>query len=191
MFSADDLMRVRSGALSFDTFAVSARPDFVKLAQSLATNVPVWIEAEDLAHTMIMTVPNSLRLWRPSYPIKRFVVFRACAAARRHIKRGQDYRAFEARLDRPEERLEAVQDRVFEAHERSLEMLELLPRTEMQRAVMRSLMHTMCVDKSVRDLIKDPRTRVMFAADDDLVRMKVRRVMAILAERAEEIQQAK
>jgi len=184
MISNDDLLRVRGGDIPFDTFARSVRVDFVKLAQKLTVNAPAWLDVEDVAQEMLMTVPTALEQWRDGdYSIKRFVVFRACAAGRRLIKRARAYRGFETQLEVRAASVPTPHE-TFVARERLEGRLLELPQTSFQLTVMQSLARTQSVERSAAELMSHPDTRVMFAADPDLVRIKIRRVMSILASRA-------
>lgn len=193
MITTEDLLRLRSGELPFDHFARQTRPDFTRLAQKLLVGAPAWLDVDDVVQEMLLVVPRTVQQWKPGdYPLKRFVVFRTCAAARKLIKRARDYLAHEGRvvtLDRTgwlehdrEER--PTQHARLEVREHVEALMQDLPETTMQLAVLRALVTHQSADHAIQDLIKHPDTRVMFAADRDLVKAKMRRVMSILANRA-------
>jgi len=187
MISTDDLLRVRSGDLTFDTFARESRADFMRLAYRLSATAPAWIDVEDIVQEMLLSVSPALADWREGdYPIKRFVVFRAMSAARRALKWARDYRRFETAVERLESTRESheVQHTNAELRQQVLRRLDYLPQTPLQRIVMGSLARTQSMDRTAVELMRHPDTRVMFAADEDLVRIKIRRVMTILAKRA-------
>jgi DNA-directed RNA polymerase specialized sigma24 family protein len=185
-------MAVRAGELSLDQFVRMTRPDFTRLAAKLVVRAPSWIDVDDVVQEMLLSVPIALKQWRSGdYPLKRFIVFRACSAGRRVIKRAVEYRKFESRQHpKTIEVSRAIQHEHVEVCEHVSALIRELPQTDAQQAVIESLARTQSVERSMQELLRDPRTRFMFSADDDLVRSKMRRMMSILADRAA-IRQAK
>jgi len=209
MFTDRDLLRVHAGSMTFDAFAIQAKADFAQLALKMVARyrrLPAFMDVDDVAQEMLMSVPHNLAFWRTGvdYSIKRFIVFRACAAGRKHIDRGlrqheveASYVTYElnvgagpAGMHAEDSDLDGPQEAELESHRRVEERLRTLPKTKMQRDIMLALVETRSIDASVRKLIKDPRTKLMFAADDELVRLRVKRVAYLLADHAEEIKQA-
>lgn len=159
----------------------------MRLAYRLSATAPAWIDVEDIVQEMLLSVPPALADWREGdYPIKRFVVFRSMSAARRVLKWARDYRRFETEVERLESTSEPpeAQHANAELRQQVLRRLDYLPQTPLQRIVMGSLARTQSMDRTAAELMRHPDTRVMFAADKDLVRIKIRRVMTILAKRA-------
>jgi hypothetical protein len=151
------------------------------------------MDMEDLAHEMLLEVPVSLRQWRPGdYRLKAFVIFRSCARASKIAARARG-KSF-AEVPDDEETLSSAIPGTTSVLANQLDRIELaerlkglessLPRTPMQLAVLRALAPTQDMNEAAKVLMRHPDTRVMFAADHDLVRSKMFRVMSLLADRA-------
>ncbi len=185
----DALARARAGTLPLNTLLRQITPDMTRLAHKLIGRraLPAWIAVDDVVQVMLFGVVRALPLWRPESPVGlvRFTVYRACMAGRRLIQAQteahvQDGLVVAAGHDG--EGAEGLQERILEVHQ----LMAQLPQTPLQEAVLGSVLRTQNIDTSMRELMRDPRTRLAFAVADDMARHKIRRVLTVLAKRAAE-----
>ena len=114
--------------------------------------------------------------------IRKFIVFRACTAARDVLARQARYLLHDGRgvvvdMYEPEQEIAGL------AHE----LLAMLPIGPQQYAVINSLARTGSMDDTVAELLDDanPHVRIMFDRDPDAAKYSVYRTARKLARRAQ------
>lgn len=187
------LLALREGRITYANFVRATRSDFDRLAWKVLTEhpkddmAPIWMNWEDITQDMLMSVPTLVQEWRPDsgMSLKSFVVYRVCATGVRMLARARTHRAVE-RANAPREEAttpEAIQERVAMVQQ----LLELLPETPLQHHVLESMIRTQSIAKTTRELARDPRTMRTFAVADDIASKKIRRVLVLLADRAQSL----
>lgn len=185
MLTTEQLTALARGQLSFNDFAAQARGDFTRLAQYVAKGwraVPTALDDDDLVQEMLLAVYQQLpRFEEGTGCIREFVVFRACAAARRALKSNMLHRQLERGWV-----TEDVQEPYQEARWLARELAELVPFDERQRTIVESLAATGSLDVTTQQLLAHPDTAAMFANHDHTrARHSVYRTARKLAERAQ------
>lgn len=202
MLTDRQLLRVRSGALSFNRFAREARPDFQAMASRVLARFPslYTLDVDDLVQVMLLQAFIRVGTWRPDhqYPIKKYVVWwahsRALKLCHHQLRRSRVIMLAKVPFgDRDGARLTSM----FEGTQQQLPLQELevevverlrdLPTTQKQIAVMNSVFETQDVDRSLDDLLRDPRTRRMFGGDRTAARRSIYRTVTRLTKRAHQL----
>jgi DNA-directed RNA polymerase specialized sigma24 family protein len=190
MFITDDvLLRVRAGTLDFNVFATRARPEFTALASKMLSPYRglYTMDVEDLVQEMLIVAHHRIGTWQASYgyPIKRFVIWHACAWARRLCKRQLAVMQVIVLAATPEGIPEETVAPLQELEVEVVETLRDLPVNRRQVAVMNSVFETQCVDRTLAELMADPATRRMFPGDRESVRRGLYRTVTRLTKRAQ------
>lgn len=195
MLTTELLTQLAEGQISFNAFAEEVHADLTRLAQHIATKWgPTAVHVEDLVQEMLIAVYTQLPKFSAARgDIREFIVFRACIAARRELKRDSKHHTALVLFSAPEladivgsGALESSEELRQEAIRLARELIDLLPFDDRQRAIMGSLARTGSLDLSTEELLAHPDTRTMFAnPDPKRARHSVYRTALKLAQRAE------
>ena len=160
------LWDLKRGRLGFAEFDRTCRGDVVALATKVAARwgqLPPAVQVDDLVQVMMMAIATGLDAYDPRRSgFKQFVVYRACAAARRELRAAasckdrDDLGVLECDVQPP------VQEDVLfgtQAVERALATLPVGPR---QVAVLSSLARTQSLDATTDELLADPAMQQLF-----------------------------
>ena len=175
MITTQLLTDLATGTITFNHFARETASDFHRLAQHILTK---WgggsiVDADDLAQEMLLVAHQVVPSHSPARgPIKKYVLFHVCKAAKRELKRQslrQDTPVFGEALESFCEAQEPRQEAIRLARE----LTELVPASPLQRAVMSSLAATGSLDITAQDLLSHPDTAVMFKGGPSTARQTV------------------
>lgn len=182
----ETLLRVRDGSMSFDALARATRPEFTALATKVVRvyGSKLKLDLDDVVQEMLIEVYRQIERWDPArgYAIKRWVVWHACTRGREFCK--DQFRTTAHEVD-PEVQVGQIQDAYQELEIQVVEKLRDIPQGPRQIAVLNSVVDTLSIDQSVEELLRNPRTRAMFAGDRQSVRRGICRTVRELTRRAQ------
>ncbi len=185
MLTADQLIDLSEKRLTFTEFARQARGDFTALAAHIAKRwgvLPPAVQVDDLVQEMLLSVYRELPRYTGRTKLREHIVFRACRAARRELRRnaGSKSRDDTAHITTD------VQEPCQEEVQLMSELLTLLPNDTRQRTIMHSLARTGSLDLTTAELLAHPDTRTMFATTDHKrAKHSLYRTVRKLAQRAD------
>lgn len=188
----ETLMQVREGAISFNRFARDTRGEFRLLAGQVLAGMRragSWARqlddsvVDDLVQEMQLEAFMEIGRWRPGpYPLRQFVVYRACQRARRWL--GGEFK--QARV-MSEISASPTHEEAPPMQELEIEVVELLrdlPHSPRQAALLDAVFEAVSVDDALKQLLRDPATRKMFRGPRPNVIRGMYRTLNLLTARA-------
>lgn len=183
MITDSQILAVQSGSQTFDAFVRANRSDFTAMATRMAARwgrLPASLELDDIIQAMLIGAYKAIASCDPGTGSPaQHVVFLAHAAASRELRRARQLDKRAERADAPDLQA-ATQDAFVLARER----VDMLPQSDRQRAILRSLVRTFSLDATTAELLSDPATRALFADNPNNARRSVYRAAQKLRDRA-------